>query len=206
MSNQAPANIVVAPYEVYYAAVGTAFPAFNATPSGSWKLLGTSGKLDQTDGGVTIAQNQSIDTIRGQGTAIRKAVRTEEGATISVEIMDTTLESEALSLGLDPATDIATVAPATGVPGTKAINFDRGPDIKYVALLIRGHSPYSTNASAFKQYEFPKVFQNGSAQPVYSKTGPATLAFEFVQVAGPAATSTNQDLGRCISYSADALP
>lgn len=203
MTNQAPFNVVVAPFDVYVAPVATAFPLISlATPAGPWVTLGTRGKRDQSDAGVTLSMTQKVDTIRGQGNAILKAVRTEEDVLISFEIMDVTLES--LSYLLNSNTVTATAA-ASGTPGRKELSAYRGSDVNYVSLLIRGQSPYR-GAGAIAQYQLPKCFQNGPAETKFSKSGVAMVKFEFIAVEGPNATDLDGDLGKWVADTTIALP
>lgn len=168
----APFEIVAHPLTVYLAAVGTAFPATNATPSASWTKLGTSGDKNYDEEGVTVTHQQTIATFRPAGsTAERKAWRTEEGLLIAFTLVDVSPEQYAKVLN-----DIA-VTTTVGPPATKDFNLLRGVDVARFALLARGKSPVLETVNA--QYQVPIVIQNGEPAPVYRKGEPAGLQVEF---------------------------
>src|SRR4051812_15829673 len=92
----APYEIIVAPLTVYVAPVGTAFPAVNAAPGGSWFKLGTNGTKNYDEKGVTVTHSESLATFTpAGGTAARKAFRTQESLTIEFELVDLTIEQYA---------------------------------------------------------------------------------------------------------------
>lgn len=168
----APYEIVAAPLTLYLAAVGTAFPAVNAAPAGTWTKLGTSGDKNY-EGGVTVTHEQTTTTFTpGGGTAPRKAWRTEEALRIAVTLVDLSPEQYAKILN-----DVA-VTTTAGPPATKDFNLLQGLDVARFALLARGKSPVLDTVNA--QYQVPIVIQSGNPEPVYQKGEPAGLAIEFM--------------------------
>jgi hypothetical protein len=161
-------HIVVKPFAVYTATVGTAFPSLSSAPSGSWTLVGTDGELGQRDG-LTITIDQKVEVFRGQSTQPLKTWRSEEDIKISFEVADYKLEAVARALGVSTTT------------GTNEIsaNLARGIAMNEVALLVRGTdtSPYS--ASGEVQYEFPRVVASGSVELKHSKNDVVFVKFEF---------------------------
>lgn len=165
----APYEVVVGPYTVYVAPVGTAFPATNAAPSGSWIKLGTSGAKNYDDKGVTVQHNQTIQRWKPSGTTgNRKAWRSSEVFTVAFELVDLTLEQYAVIL------NNATVTVQTGPPATKTIQLQQGISVATFALLARGNSPYNDTLPA--QYQVPIAFQADNPSPVFSLNTPGGLA------------------------------
>jgi hypothetical protein len=169
----APFEIVAAPYTIYVAAVGTAFPDVSATPGGSWTKLGTSGTKNYRDDGVTVTHDQSIEEfIPAGGTAARKAFRTEESLIIEFELVDLTIEQYAK--GLNDAT-VTTTAAGSGTAGIKSINLLQGLSVTRFAVVARGVSTIDDAYAA--QYQIPIAYQAESPAPAHKKDEPAGLAF-----------------------------
>lgn len=168
----APFEVVCAPLTVYLAPTGTAFPAVNAAPSGSWFKLGTSGTKNYDAKGVTVTHNQTVAkwTPVG-GTAARKAYRTDEALLIEFELVDLTPEQYAEVL------NNAAVTTAAGPPATKSFNLQQGLTVAEFALLARGVS--SVNDALPAQYQVPIVYQAASPALVYTKGAPASLHCQF---------------------------
>lgn len=201
MSNAIPYEVIAAPYTIWHAPVGEAFPAINATPAGNWAKLGTSGDLNYNDEGVTIAHPQSIEKWRSLGdTGTRKVFRTEEDLIIRVMLVDLTLEQYRHALNLNTVT---TTAAGSGTAGYKKLGLSRGPDVAQRALLIKGPSPYG--ADWFMQYEIPIAFQTGSPEPVSKKGTPAMLSLEWSAIIDPNAVTPTERFGRLIAMHADPL-
>ena len=89
----APFEIIAAPYTVWAAPVGEAFPAIDAAPAGNWAKIGTSGDESYSEDGVTVAHSQTTETTRVAGTTgPRKAWRTAEDLMVRFTILDISLE------------------------------------------------------------------------------------------------------------------
>jgi hypothetical protein len=161
-------HIVVKPFAVYTATVGTTFPTLSSAPGASWTLVGTDGELDQRDG-LTITIDQKVETFRGQSTMPLKTWRSEEDIKISFEVADYKLENIAKALGI------------TATTGTNEIsaNLARGLSMNEVAMLVRGTdvSPYVATGEV--QYEFPRVVASGSVELKHSKNDVVFVKFEF---------------------------
>jgi hypothetical protein len=194
--NTAPFEIIAQPFEVWVAAVGTAFPAIDATPSASWTKLGTSGARNMTDAGVKVAMSQKIETFRPLGsTGPVKAFRTEEDLTVSFTLADLSLEA------LKPALNGNAVDTATA--GQKAIGLSRGIGVTRYAVLVRGDnaSPYIDGQA---QFEIPIAVMSSSPEPTFTKGGdPASLAFEFMALEDPSAASDDERFGRLVADSSE---
>lgn len=196
--NSAPFEIIAAPFELYVAPVGSAFPAVDEVPDSSdWTLVGTSGDLNYTEDGVTVEHTQTLTYFRSLGsTGARKATRTEEEQKISLVLADLTPEQYALALNGNIVTPTDA---APGVPGSKKIGLTRGTTVRQYALLLRGPSPYMEDGVA--QYEVPVAVQSGNPKPVFRKgvDQPADLALEFMALEDPDAASADERFGRLVA-------
>lgn len=198
-----PYEIVAAPFTVYVAPIGTAFPAIDAAPAGTWKKVGTSGDRSETEDGVTVAHSQSINEVRAAGsTGPIKAFRTEEGLQVSLTVMDITLEQYAVALN---GAAIATTAAGVGTAGYKAMKMYQGVQVSGLALLVRGEaaSPYGDGWKA--QYEVPACFQSGAPELAYTKGTPAGLALQFTALEDPSAATPADRFGRIVMQHAAPL-
>ena len=200
-----PYEIIAAPFEVYVAPVGTAFPDVAGSPGAGWTKLGTSGTRSMSEDGVKITHSQKIerDNFRMLGsTGPRKAVRTSEDLTIEFTLVDVSLEmyAEALAVGAyeDTSEDVIKEDGAN-----KEMGLYRGIDVKEVALLVRGPSPYVDGQ--YMQFEVPRVFQDGNPTPTFSKSTPGALQFTFTaleaELTGDAAEA--QRFGRLKAYAVE---
>lgn len=190
-----PYSIIGSPFEVYVGPTATAFPDIDAevdvTPPG-WTLLGVNGTRSQSDDGVTVTHDQTVNEFRAAGsTGPMKAFRTEESLTVAGSLADLTVE--AYSNAMNQAT-ITTVAAAAGVAGEKSIGLSRGFLVVEFAVLIRGVSPYDEDMVA--QYEVPRAYDGGSPAPQFTKGVAAMLAFEFHALEDPDATTDEERFGR----------
>lgn len=172
--------IIASPVDLYTAPVSEAQPAVDASSAtltgGNWELIGSQGdQLTQDEGGVTWANAQTVNVIRGAGsTAGIKAVRSEEDVTVSIAMIDMTLE--VLTMPLTGAA-VTTVAPGAGTIGTKAIPIWRGPTVNEVAVLLRGPSPYLANTNM--QCWMPRCYVAGDLELVFAKAEAVTVNIEF---------------------------
>lgn len=190
-----PFEIVAAPFTVYVAPLGTAFPALGVAPAAPWIKLGTSGDRSMSEEGVTVAHGQEINQVRTAGsTGPVKAFRTEESLVISLTLLDISLEQYALAFD---GNTVATTAAGVGTAGYKALKLYRGVNVDAVALLVRGDaSAYGDGMQS--QYEIPACFQSGSPEPVYTKGEPAGLALEYTALEDPDAATPDARFGRLL--------
>jgi len=197
----APFEIIAAPFTLYYAPLGEAFPALDAVPAGNWVQIGTSGDLSYDPEGVTINHSQSVNAVRPLGaTGAVKAFRTEEDLTIAATLWDVTLEQYRLAVNSNA---VATTAPGVGTQGFKALKLYQGDQVATMALLVRGVSPYGDGLAG--QYEVPYCYMSGSPEVQYRKGEPAGLALEFSALVDPNAASEDDRFGRLIFGNAAAL-
>lgn len=192
-----PFEILAAPYTVWLAPTGEAFPAVTTAPGANWVRLGSSGDENYGDDGVSVQHTQSIETWRGQSVAPVKAWRTEEGLVVGFTLHD--ISAAQYARILDDATVTQTAA-GVGTPGTDAFPLSRGDQVKVWALLARGLSPGGDDFVA--QYQVPVVFQQAEPEPTYQKGEPAGLACEFMALKDPNAASTRERFGKLVIQTA----
>lgn len=196
-----PFEVVAQPFTIWTAPVGTAFPAVDAAPSGSWSKVGTSGDLNITEDGVTITHNQTVEMWRALGsTGPRKAFRTEEELHIAFVLADISLEQYAKALN---GNNVTTTPPDVDSGGFKSVGMSRGLEVQQVALLCRGENgPYGDGWPM--QYEVPVAVQIGEPEVVYVKGEPAGLALEFAALEDPDAATAHERFGRIVAQNAEA--
>lgn len=195
-----PYEIIMAPYEVYLAPVGTAFPDVDETPAAAWKLLGKSGADNMEEGGVSVVNGQTLVSKRTAGsTGPVKVGRTEEELTLGLTVYDMTAEQYALALNNATVTDTAAGA---GTPGTRSIPLRQGRSVSLFALLCRGVSPYDDSMVA--QYQVPKVYQSDNPSPVFSKGDAAGLKLTFNALEDLDAATEAERFGKYVAQDAAA--
>ena len=191
-----PFEIVMSPADVYLAYEGEAFPTVDATPTGNWMPLGTAGKRNQAESGVTITHGQTLKehfTTGSSGPV--KVVRTAELLTIDVEVEDLTLEQYSKALN---AVGLYNIGQAAGVAGAKGMPMRQGFDVMTFALLLRAPSPYGDGMNM--QYQFPKTYQAASPAVRFNSNGDAAgLKFQFKVLEDPNAESDAVRFGQVIA-------
>jgi hypothetical protein len=195
-TNSAPYEVFSAPFVVYYAPVGEAFPLVDVAPAGNWTQIGTSGVLNYGDAGVIVQHSQDFEEwYAGGDVGLRKVFRTKEKQIVKFTLVDITLEQYRLGLNMNA---ITTVAAGSGTAGYKKIGLSRGNNVAQRAILVRGQaSPYGDQMGM--QYEIPIAFQTGSPEVVYGKKGtPSDLSLEWTTVIDPNAPSADQYYGRLV--------
>lgn len=202
--NSVPYEVIAAPFTLYVAPTGTAFPDVDSTPGAEWTKVGTSGPLnyDRAEG-VTVEHRQSTSPWRSSGdTGVRKNFRVEEDQIVRLKLVDITLEQYALAMNHNTVT---TVPAGAGTPGYRKIGLSRGSNIVTKALLVRGNvSPYGEDWNS--QYEIPLAQQIGSPSVALSKPGePAGLNLEFMTLVDTTAASEDERFGRLIAQDDDAV-
>lgn len=199
-NNSAPYEIIAAPFVVWYAPLGTAFPAIAIAPPSPWAKVGSSGDLNYLDEGIKVSHSQTMNLFRSLGDAgSRKAFRTEEDLMVSLTLADLTLEQYAHALNSNTVTTTAAGAAA----GYKKLGLSRGFSVATYALLLRGPSPYGDDWNM--QFEIPRAAQTGNPEPVMRKGEPAALALEWTALVDPDASTEFERFGRLIAQHADPI-
>lgn len=175
-NNGTPYEIIAAPYTVWMAPLGTAFPDVGADPAAAWERIGISGDKSQMEAGVKVKHDQSLKKIFASGaTGPVKVIRDQEDIEVSFEIMDLTLDTYAHALNENAVTGAAAIA--GGAAAQKAIGLRMGITVAEMSLLVRGPSPYGADIAM--QYELPRCVQSGKPSPVFAKGKPAGLALAY---------------------------
>lgn len=196
MAGVAPFEIIAAPFQVYAANVGTAFPDVSDSAVTGFTLIGTSGDKNITEDGVTVEHSQTIEVFRPVGlTAARKAFRTEEELKISFAIAD--ISAAQYAKAMNKAT-VTAVAAGAGVGGQSTIPLLMGMEVSLVALLLKGLES-AGGANFNTQYQIPICYQGGNPKPVFKKGEPAMLELEFM-----ALWDSTNGFGKYISQTAAA--
>lgn len=197
-----PYEIVVGPQTLYLAPEGTPYPKIDEAPQAPWVMVGKSGTRNYSEDGVSTTHSQTIAKIRTAGSiGAVKADRTDEDLTITVTLMDNTLESYSIALGgLAPSTTAA----GEGTAGFKKLGLSRGETVKTYALLARGVSAYNEAMAA--QYEVPRCYQSANPNPVYRKGQGTGLLLTFDALEDLEAETDDERFGRIIMQHQAALP
>jgi hypothetical protein len=146
-NNSVPYEIIAAPFQVYFAPVGTTFPLIDANPAAPWALVCSSGDLNYLDDGVKVSHKQTMNMFRALGDAgSRKVFRTEEDLMIALTLADLTLEQYAHALN---SNGISATAASSGVAGFKKIGISRGFS---VALRRQHESAVRSAAGGAERY------------------------------------------------------
>ena len=190
-------EIIAAPFTIWIAPVGTAFPAVDAEPSDDWSLLGSHGARSYSAGGIVLAHDrQYMQSAPPAGeTASTVSAIEREGLRVRFELLDLTLEQYALVLG----GNAITVQPAAyQVPGTRTIGLSIASGAsREFAVLARGPSPYLAGLAA--QFELPRACEVGSPQLTFSKAVAAGLRVDLNALPDPAATNEAERFGRLVA-------
>lgn len=178
-----PYEILVGVGTLYIAPSGTAMTALTSSPSGSWVALG------ETDGGVKVTKTQNIETFSSdQRTGKVKAVRTEEGVVIEVNLHEATLENLANVIG----GNVTDTAAGVGTIGKRSLPLHAGAEVDEFALLFRGDSPYGNFPG---QFYVPRGFMNDDVEMDFTKDGKVLIPVKFEALEYDAASSEAERFG-----------
>ena len=164
-------ELIAQPLEVFVATVGTAFPDLGAEVPADWSRLGRTFPANIGEDGITVQPTQEVEEFFGQSTMAVEAFRTEEGLVFTIPVADLRLETWRWVLGNDINDETI---------GEVAIDFERGPNTKKLALLARGLSPYDRSKQA--QFEVPVCYHSGEPEVEFSKGDPGELELEFTSL------------------------
>lgn len=178
----APFEIIAAPYDVYVAPVGTAFPDISQAPAVAWLLLGSSGSKNYDEDGVVVTHQQNIETFTPVGlTAPRKAFRTTEGLQIEFKVVDVSATQYARILNNAAVTNTSA---GTGLGGNLNFPLLQGLSVSIFSLLMR--STESAGGNNFNsQYDVPIAYQNEELEVTYKKGEPASLNCQWLVLWDP---------------------
>lgn len=203
MASTVPHEIILAPFEVWLAIVGSAFTDLDDVPSSPWVRLGTSGSKSMAVGGVTVQHPRTQSMIRTYGsTGPVKSTITDEDLLIGFTLIDLKLEEYTRIINNGTVTQTAA---GSGTAGIKDIDLLCGLDPTQRAIDVRASvSPEGVGSGAWKMaYQVPKVVATGSPSVAYTKTDGAGLTFEF-QAIEDLTASAGEEFGKLIVQNADA--
>lgn len=165
-------TLVSGPLELWWAAVGTSFPAISGDPgAGGFTKIGASGAKNYTDDAVSINPGQTVEPfIPYGGTHPRKAFRTEEELIVTVTMADVSLAQVRSALNQNTVTSNA---------GDDEISLERGLDVSTIALLVRGSGKSPEFDGGNLQFELFEVYEQGSQEITFEKGAPAGVLLEF---------------------------
>lgn len=192
MASQDPKEIIVGSLDLYTAAAVEAEDDVDATPSGNWGLLGTTGDENYSEAGITISHNQTIRQTRAVGaTGPLKANRQSEDLTISVELMDFNLaQFTKLLNSTTPSTDTS--------PNIDYIGARRGADVTVLSLIARGTGLSPSGSSLNIQLYVPRAYQSGNLSPAFNKDTEAMLQAVFNALEYQSAATDEERFGRWV--------
>lgn len=186
-----PFQIIAAPFNVWAAPVGTAFPVINAAPSGAWIQIGAGGANMYGEDGVIVQHEEELQEVRTLGfTGPVKALRTSEGLTVRFTLHDVRLDHVAHALNMNTVT---TVAAGTGTPGHRRIGLAGGLTVEQRALLVRGPSP--EGAGWNMQYELARGVFRIESEVGYQKGEPAGYTIAYRAMVNMNATDLREQFG-----------
>lgn len=169
-------EIMFAPYDVYWAPVGEAFPIIEVAPAGNWLVLGAAVAERTNEDGVMVTMEQDFEEFRSAGhSAPQEASRVSESLIVSLTLHD--LRPEMLRLVLNNNAVTSTAA-GGGKAGFDEIDFERGAGKPTeMALLVRGISTQFATGNA--QYQIPRCYVSSSPEIVHTKGEAAGIEIEF---------------------------
>lgn len=160
MASSEPFGQLTGILQVYLAPQGTAVPAVNATPGGSWYLLGA------TDGEQKLKHSGKLTHFRDndhQGPV--KSVRPEEDVMAEFTLVNVVLENYARILHA-----VANLVTVGGPPATRTMYLKRGAIPTEYSLLLKGlaASPYGAFPA---MYVLTRVVFDDEPEMVFAKDG-----------------------------------
>lgn len=178
-------EVVAAPYDVWLAVVGTAFPAISANPAGAWFKVGSAGAENYDEDGIVLALSQAMNEWTGaKNTEASKVWRTADAKEVRVPLVD--LSPNQFAKVMDDAA-VTTVARAAGAAGQKFFDADRGITVAEFALLARGVSSLGEQFTA--QLEVKRCYQSADFEIAGKKGEPGKLECVFRTLKPAAAPS-----------------
>ncbi|KPM23019.1 hypothetical protein AAJ72_08835 [Citromicrobium sp. RCC1885] len=189
-----PAEIITAPYTIWTAPYGTAFPAPSQAPGAGWQLLGKRGARSYSEDGVAVQHQRQFSTTQPAGTmGAGFGFTTMGGLRVRARVLDLTLEQYAIAMGGNAVTRTRPDLEAVGIRTIGLVPRMRNP-VPF-AVLVRGPSAYAEGQLA--QYELPRCLEDGGgAEVVFRKGKPAGIGVTFLALRDPAALSEETAFGQ----------
>ena len=191
-------EIINGPFDVYTAAIGTAFEDIATTPIVGWTKIGSNASRHYGEEGVILTADQEFEKHAfAGGTEILKIARTLEELKVAFKLFDLTSAEIAKAFNLDDTTVTDTNAGA-GTGGHQSFNLLRGLTLTGLAILIRGENKSPDLVTENVQIEIPHAVQMANLEMVFNKGDIAGVAFELQAVADYTYNSGNSPYGRIL--------
>ena len=172
--SQGPARVFAAPVDTTRPSLPDATPASRPSPAVPWQELGAVGDRSITEEGITFNLDDSISETFALGTTLPVFAFTEqEMQEVSFQFLDFRPEILARLSGQSTTETAA----ASGVPGVRRVNTQRGLGVQETALLIWHPSPYRVDRIG--QLYLPRVFVKARGEVQFSKSSPAIVPVTF---------------------------
>lgn len=167
-------EIVNGPLSLYWAPVGEAYPAVDATPAGNWVLVGSSGDQNYTEDGVVVTIEDEKNLWTPLGSAVPTAAfRTAQSIMVGLTMADMTMANLRVGWNLLAVTNDA------GPPITQALSLDFTLTLNDMALLVRGTSKSAELAGGNLQFEINRAVEMAVHAMSFVKGEPVGLELEF---------------------------
>lgn len=190
-------EIIDGPFDVYTAAVGTAYEDIATTPIVGWSKIGTNASRHYGDGGVTINFNQELEKHAfSGGTEVLKISRTLEELIVNFTLHD--LTSGEIVKAFNLATTTTDTAAGTGTGGHQSFSLLRGLAVTPLAILIRGENKSPDLVTENVQIEIPAAVQVANLEIQFAKGPNANVKFELQAIADYTYESGNFPYGRIL--------
>ncbi len=190
-------EIINGAFDVYTAAIGTAYEDIATDVIVGWDKIGTNAARHYGEDGVVLSLNQETEkhSFMG-GTEIVKITRSLEEAIIAFTLFD--LVSGEFVKALNLATSTTDVAPGSGTGGHQHFDILRGLTVSGLALLIRSNNKSPDLVTENIQIEIPHVVQVANLEIVSNKADNLGVKFELQAVADYTYNSGNSPYGRIL--------
>lgn len=172
--NRGPFQISNRAMVVYVAPVGTPCPEPDEQPPAPWAMVGKRNMMSSD--GLTITSETEREDIEGAlTTGILKSLIVKHTMQFEFSVMDFRLE--VLSLAMEGHV-VQQFPASSSSPGKVRIKSYIKPEPQYLAVLVRGYSPYS--AEGCIQFWVPKADQRGNLNATANKGVAALVPLQFM--------------------------
>ena len=190
-------EIINGTFEVYTAAINTAYEDIATDTIVGWDKIGTNGNRLYGEDGVSMSLSQEMQKhFFAGGTEVLKISRSQEELMISFTLFD--LVSAQFVKAFNLATSTTDTVAGSGTGGHQSWDLLRGLSVDGLALLVRGNNKSPDLITENVQIEIPHVIQAANLEIVYNKADDAGLKFELQAVADYTYNSGNSPYGRIL--------
>lgn len=167
-------ELINGPLEVWWAPVGTVFPAVDTDPSPTFTLIGSSGPNNYTEDGVVLVFDKTFEVFRGLGnTYALKSFLTETDAFVRFSLADMSLEQLRLAFNNNA------IGQDAGPPSISTLDLNVSSELTELALLVRGQGKSPEFEGVNMQFELNRVVDTGSHEITFVKGDAAAVNLDF---------------------------